>query len=105
VEEAHPGRRSFDGSKHGGPILPDVSQDKPKKRGEERREAFTTSSGIPVRRVYTGADRRGADEARNLGLPGSYPFTRGVQETMYRSRLWTMRQYSGFGTAVQTNER
>jgi methylmalonyl-CoA mutase N-terminal domain/subunit len=58
-----------------------------------------------VRRVYTPADRAGSDEARDLGLPGAHPFTRGVQETMYRSRLWTMRQYSGFGTAIQTNER
>jgi methylmalonyl-CoA mutase N-terminal domain/subunit len=82
-----------------------VSEDPAKKRGAERREAFRTSSGIPVRRVYTAADRRDADEARDLGLPGAPPFTRGVQETMYRSRLWTMRQYSGFGTAAQTNER
>jgi methylmalonyl-CoA mutase N-terminal domain/subunit len=58
-----------------------------------------------VERVYTGADRAAANEARDLGTPGAPPFTRGVQETMYRSRLWTMRQYSGFGTAVQTNER
>ena len=82
-----------------------MSKDPTKKSGGERRLSFATSSGIPVRRVYTGADRRDADEARDLGLPGAYPFTRGVQETMYRSRLWTMRQYSGFGTAVQTNER
>jgi methylmalonyl-CoA mutase N-terminal domain/subunit len=82
-----------------------VSEDPTKKPPEERRLRFTTSSGIPVQRVYTGADRAASSEGRDLGLPGSYPFTRGVQETMYRSRLWTMRQYSGFGTAVQTNER
>ncbi len=64
-----------------------------------------TSSGIPVERVYTGAGRASASEERDLGSPGAYPFTRGVQETMYRSRLWTMRQYSGFGTAAQTNAR
>ena len=82
-----------------------MSEDPTKKGRGERRESFTTSSGIPIRRVYTPADRAGSDEARDLGLPGAYPFTRGVQETMYRSRLWTMRQYSGFGTAAQTNER
>ena len=64
-----------------------------------------TSSGIVVRRLYTGADRAQANEARDLGAPGEHPFTRGVQPTMYRTRLWTMRQYSGFGTAAQTNER
>jgi len=83
-------------------ILPDVSGDSTKKGGGERRPAFATSSGIPIRRLYTAADRAGAGD---LGEPGAYPFTRGVQPTMYRSRLWTMRQYSGFGTAVQTNAR
>jgi len=82
-----------------------VSEDSTKKKGAERRPSFTTSSGIEVKRVYTEADRAGADAAAALGLPGAPPFTRGVQETMYRSRLWTMRQYSGFGTAVQTNQR
>jgi methylmalonyl-CoA mutase N-terminal domain/subunit len=82
-----------------------VSGDSTKKSGGERRPAFATTSGIPVKRVYTPADRSAAGEAREPSLPGAYPFTRGVQETMYRSRLWTMRQYSGFGTAVQTNER
>jgi len=82
-----------------------VSDEATKKGGPERRAAFATSSGIPVARLYTAADRANADEANDLGLPGAYPFTRGVQPTMYRSRLWTMRQYSGFGTAVQTNER
>ncbi len=82
-----------------------MSEDSTKKKGDERRPSFTTSSGIPVQRVYTEADRAGADAMRDLGLPGAHPFTRGVQETMYRSRLWTMRQYSGFGTAVQTNQR
>ncbi len=105
VEEAHAGWSSFDGTKHGGLILPDVSEDSTKKKGAERRPSFTTSSGIEVKRVYTEADRSGADATRDLGLPGAPPFTRGVQETMYRSRLWTMRQYSGFGTAVQTNQR
>jgi methylmalonyl-CoA mutase N-terminal domain/subunit len=71
----------------------------------DRPERFVTTSGIPVERVYTKADRAGLDDERDLGAPGEYPFTRGVQPTMYRGRLWTMRQYSGFGTAKQTNAR
>ncbi len=64
-----------------------------------------TTSGIPVQRVYTKADRSAADDPRDLGEPGSFPFTRGIQASMYRGRLWTMRQYSGFGTAKETNRR
>ena len=71
----------------------------------ERRAVFETSSGIEVRDVYTAADTAGLDETRDLGLPGEYPFTRGVQPTMYRSRFWTMRQYAGFATAEETNRR
>ncbi len=71
----------------------------------ERRERFETSSGIEVRDLYTPADTAGLDEDRDLGRPGEYPFTRGVQPTMYRSRLWTMRQYAGFATADETNRR
>jgi methylmalonyl-CoA mutase, N-terminal domain len=71
----------------------------------ERRERFETSSGIEIADVYTPADVAGLDEARDLGLPGEFPFTRGVQPTMYRSRLWTMRQYAGFATAGETNAR
>ena len=71
----------------------------------ERRERFETSSGIEVRDLYTPADTAALDEARDLGRPGEYPFTRGVQPTMYRSRLWTMRQYAGFATAEETNRR
>ncbi len=71
----------------------------------ERREAFVTTSEIPVADVYTPADVAGLDPATDLGLPGEYPFTRGVQATMYRSRFWTMRQYAGFATAAETNER
>ncbi len=79
--------------------------DAPNKKSPDRRESFETSSGIPVRRVYGRADREGSDDARDLGEPGAFPFTRGVQATMYRTRFWTMRQYSGFGTARQTNAR
>jgi methylmalonyl-CoA mutase, N-terminal domain len=71
----------------------------------ERSEAFVTTSEIPVADVYTPADLPGFDPAVELGLPGEYPFTRGVQATMYRSRFWTMRQYAGFATATETNER
>jgi methylmalonyl-CoA mutase N-terminal domain/subunit len=71
----------------------------------ERRERFETSSGIEVRDLYTPADTAGLDEDRDLGRPGEYPFTRGVQPTMYRSRFWTMRQYAGFATAEETNRR
>ena len=71
----------------------------------ERREAFSTTSEIPIADVYTPLDLAGFDPERDLGLPGMYPFTRGVQPTMYRSRFWTMRQYAGFATAAETNER
>ena len=72
---------------------------------QERRERFETSSGIEIRDLYTPADTAGLDEDRDLGRPGEPPFTRGVQPTMYRSRLWTMRQYSGFSSAEETNRR
>ena len=71
----------------------------------ERREAFETTSGFEIRDLYTPADIAGIDEDRDLGRPGEFPFTRGVQPTMYRSRLWTMRQYAGFATAEETNRR
>ena len=71
----------------------------------ERRERFETSSGIEVRDLYTAADISELDEGRDLGRPGEFPFTRGVQPTMYRSRFWTMRQYAGFATAEETNRR
>ncbi len=71
----------------------------------ERRERFETSSGIEIADLYSAADVAGLDEERDLGRPGEYPFTRGVQATMYRGRFWTMRQYAGFATAAETNER
>ncbi len=71
----------------------------------ERKKEFATSSGIPVNRVYTPLNIRSFDYTTNLGFPGEYPFTRGVYPTMYRARLWTMRQYAGFGTAEETNAR
>jgi methylmalonyl-CoA mutase N-terminal domain/subunit len=74
-------------------------------RSPERQERFLTTSGFPIRDVYTPADLVDFDEGRDLGLPGEYPYTRGVQPTMYRGRLWTMRQYAGFSTAEDTNRR
>ena len=70
----------------------------------ERRAEFATVSGIPVDRLYTPEDVP-VDYERDLGFPGEYPFTRGVQPTMYRGRLWTMRQYAGFATAEESNRR
>jgi methylmalonyl-CoA mutase N-terminal domain/subunit len=68
----------------------------------ERRAPFTTLSGEAVRPLYTEAD---LPDAGQIGLPGEFPFTRGVYPSMYRGRLWTMRQFAGFGTAEETNER
>jgi methylmalonyl-CoA mutase N-terminal domain/subunit len=65
----------------------------------------TTDSGIEINPIYTEGDLSGFDAQSKLGAPGSFPYTRGVQESMYRGRLWTMRQYAGFGTAEATNER
>jgi methylmalonyl-CoA mutase N-terminal domain/subunit len=73
-------------------------------RHPQRRESFTDSAGEPLEPLYTPADAPG-DYLEDLGFPGEYPFTRGVQPTMYRGRLWTMRQYAGFGTAEETNRR
>ena len=73
-------------------------------RFPERKEAFLTSSNIPLERAYT-PDSPDESYEEKLGYPGQYPFTRGVQPTMYRGRLWTMRQYAGFSTAKDSNER
>lgn len=71
----------------------------------ERKESFQTSSGIEVERCYTPEHLADFSYQQALSFPGSYPYTRGVQPTMYRGRLWTMRQYAGFGTAQETNTR
>jgi len=71
----------------------------------ERHEEFVTGSGYPVERLYTPVEIEDFDYLRDLGFPGEYPFTRGVQPTMYRGRFWTMRQYAGFGTAEESNQR
>jgi methylmalonyl-CoA mutase N-terminal domain/subunit len=74
------------------------------RRSPERQERFETLSGIPLDRVYTPADVP-VEYLEDLGFPGEYPFTRGVQPTMYRGRLWTMRQYAGYATAEESNAR
>ena len=80
-----------------------------RERSPERDATFETSSGKPVAPLYTpediASDGDGFDYAEKLGFPGSYPYTRGIQPTMYRGRLWTMRQYAGFGTAEESNQR
>jgi len=68
-------------------------------------KAFTTVSGRPIEPLYGPAEAAGVDYARDLGDPGQVPYTRGIHETMYRGRAWTMRQFAGFGSAQQTNER
>ncbi|MEE9491628.1 MAG: methylmalonyl-CoA mutase family protein [Dehalococcoidia bacterium] len=74
-------------------------------RFPEREERFLTTSGIEIDDVYTPDDRQAFDYDEGLGHPGEFPFTRGVQPTMYRGRIWTMRQYSGFASAEATNHR
>jgi methylmalonyl-CoA mutase N-terminal domain/subunit len=74
-------------------------------KSPERQTEFTTISGYPIRRLYTPADIPGWDANRDLGFPGEPPYTRGIHSTMHRGRLWTMRQFAGFGTAEDTNQR
>ncbi|MFZ2089704.1 MAG: methylmalonyl-CoA mutase family protein [Desulfobaccales bacterium] len=83
----------------------DAQVDKVLKKIPERKAEFVNTSGIPVNRVYTPLDMQEFDYLKQLGMPGQYPFTRAVQPTAYRGRYWTMRQYAGFGTAEETNER
>jgi len=74
-------------------------------KNKERFEEFVNTSGIKIDRLYTPADLADFDYESSLGFPGEYPFTRGVQPTMYRGRFWTMRQYAGFATAEESNKR
>jgi methylmalonyl-CoA mutase, N-terminal domain len=74
-------------------------------KNPERQKEFTTVSSYPVRRLYTEADLHGWDPSRDLSFPGEPPYTRGIHATMHRGRLWTMRQFAGFGTAEDTNQR
>jgi len=75
------------------------------KQCKERKGEFRNTSNMLMKRLYTPEDVQSMDYVRDMGFPGEYPFLRGVHATMYRGRLWTMRQFSGFGTAVQTNRR
>src|ERR1700690_1268018 len=74
-------------------------------RSPERQAEFTTISDYPIRRLYTAADLAGWSPERDLGYPGEPPYTRGIHSTMHRGRLWTMRQFAGYGTAEDTNQR
>jgi len=74
-------------------------------RFPERLKEFTTVSGMPIERLYTPMDVEDVNYTRDLGFPGEFPFTRGIYSTGYRGRLWTMRQYAGFGTAEESNQR
>ncbi|MCL6521479.1 MAG: methylmalonyl-CoA mutase family protein [Firmicutes bacterium] len=89
-EEARAARRAWEASAEGAP---------------RRRERFLTPSGIEVQALYTPEELAGDDYLERLGFPGRYPFTRGVHPTMYRGRLWTMRQYAGYATAEESNRR
>src|SRR5215471_7294310 len=80
------------------------TKSKSEARGE-RKARFTTLSGLPLERLYTADSARGGPPEGTLGFPGEFPYTRGIYPTMYRGRFWTMRQYAGFGTAVESNKR
>ena len=77
----------------------------PAKERKERRHRFTTPSGLPLERVYTEENLGGWNPEDALGYPGEHPYTRGIYPSMYRGRLWTMRQYAGFGSAAESNQR
>jgi len=82
-----------------------MSDAKIKSAPTERKSKFTTLSGIPLERVYNPDAIADSETESSLGYPGEYPFTRGIYPTMYRGRLWTMRQYAGFGSALESNQR
>jgi len=81
------------------------SVDRALKKSPERRPSFETTAGVEIERLYTPVDGAGEPYLEQVGFPGQYPFTRGVQPTMFRGRFWTMRQYAGFATAADTNRR
>ena len=83
----------------------DTTARKAKEKTAERQDSFVTSSGIEIPDLPTGEDLQEFDTHDKLGFPGEFPFTRGIHPGMYRSRLWTMRQYAGFGTAEESNKR
>src|SRR5881409_3651497 len=75
------------------------------KKSPERAATFTTISGRPIERLYTDEDIQDIDDARDIGQPGELPYTRGIHPDGYRGKLWTMRQFAGFGTPEDTNAR
>src|SRR6187551_1610152 len=79
--------------------------DEPRPALPERQKSFTTISGRPIERLYTPANISSLDYARDLADPGQFPYTRGIHPTGYRGKLWTMRQFAGFGTPEETNRR
>src|SRR4028118_208576 len=99
-EQRGGGRRGGRG-RRGGDEVGRTARREVEKRGGERR----TESGIEVKPLYKPEDLNGFDYAEKLADPGEYPYTRGVYPSMYRGRPWTMRQYAGFGTAKETNQR
>ncbi|NLW23441.1 MAG: methylmalonyl-CoA mutase family protein [Tissierellia bacterium] len=98
-------RKKIEEIKQAEEIWEEEKVDKAISRFPERKETFKTSSNLEVDRIYTPEDIKDFDYNEKLGFPGQYPFTRGVQPTMYRGRLWTMRQYAGFATAEESNKR
>ncbi len=85
--------------------LADQKEEQSRQAGTQVGREFTTVSGVPVERLYSPADIASLDYERDMGDPGQPPYTRGIHSTMYRGRLWTMRQFSGFGTPEDTNKR
>jgi methylmalonyl-CoA mutase, N-terminal domain len=83
----------------------DAKTNPPPRSATERKPHFTTLSGTPVQRLYTAADLPHWNPDESLGFPGEAPYTRGIYPTMYRGRFWTMRQYAGFGSATESNQR
>jgi methylmalonyl-CoA mutase N-terminal domain/subunit len=77
----------------------------PARENKQRKERFATLSGLPLERLYTEENLAGRDAEEELGYPGEFPYTRGIYPSMYRGRLWTMRQYAGFGSAAESNRR
>jgi methylmalonyl-CoA mutase N-terminal domain/subunit len=87
------------------PVLPEPVAESSTARRSERAGSFTTISGRPIERLYTQEDIAGLDLATDVPAPGEFPYTRGIHPTGYRGKLWTMRQFAGFGTPEETNER
>jgi len=86
--------------------MPDVTKTvRPDDKSKGKAPETQTSSHLPVQALYTPVDLASSDYDRDIGFPGQFPYTRGVQATMYRGRLWTMRQYAGMGDAEESNKR